>query len=138
MRYELTKRPTDPTVLAGQDLGSLQSRLSGLLPDEQFQLWMFRADGEMACVLANQSRAWVHILPAGEAADHESLALDPDFDGPAEAFEEIYLENGQLDELRRSHCIPRAEGIAAGLHYFQTGTKSPLVTWWTPSIHRSA
>ena len=127
MRYELTKWPSDPALSEGRDFDSLQARLLALSPDEQFQLWMYKPNGEMACVLANQTRAYLQILSDEPEAP---TSLDPDFHGSDdETFEKIYLENGQLDEMGRSHCIPRDQAIAAGLHYFQTGTKSPLVAW---------
>jgi hypothetical protein len=127
MRYDFTKWPTDTTKRTGTDVKSLEAQLASLATDEPFQLWMFRDDGESACVLANRRLAWLSILRRD--AD-DILSLDQDFDGPQDTVEEIYLENGQLDEMLRAHCIDRELAIAAGLHYFRTGTRAPFVSWF--------
>ena len=126
MRYEFTKWPTDKTTCKGTDVGSLEKLLASLGASEQFQLWIYRDDGESACVLANPSLAWLSVLPLD--AD-DILSLDREFDGPDHT-ERIYLENGQLDEMPRSHCVSRELGIAAGLHYFRTGTRAPFISWF--------
>ena len=111
----------------GTDLRSLEAQLASLGKEEQFQLWIFRDDGESACVLANASFAWLSIIPLdGE----DILSFDRQFDGPEDSKVSIYLENGQLDEMPRAHCISRDLGISAGLHYFQSGTRAPFVSWF--------
>jgi hypothetical protein len=127
MRYEFTKWPTDKSTRSGTDLASLERELAALGEREQFQLWMYRDDGESACVLANETFAWLSILPRD--AD-DILSMDRDFTGPEETVVRIYLENGQLDEMAREHCVPRQLGIDAGLHYFRTGTRAPFLAWF--------
>src|SRR5438105_3206951 len=67
MRFELTRRSSDSEKHTGHTLGDLERHLE-LLPDgEQFQLWMFKDDGESACCLCNRTRAWLTIMhKAGE------------------------------------------------------------------------
>jgi len=127
MRYEFTKWPTDKSTRIGTDLVSLQHEFAALGEREQFQLWMYRDDGESACVLANQRLSWLSILPRD--AD-DILSIDRDFTGPEDAVVSFYLENGQLDEMAREHCVSRQLGIDAGLHYFRTGTRAPFLVWF--------
>src|SRR5579859_2568100 len=101
MRYELTKRPADQTTRTGTDLISLERELGSLGQREQFQLWIFRDDGESACVLANETLAYLSILPCNQEF---LLSVDRDFTGSKDSVEEIYLENGQLDEMPRANC----------------------------------
>jgi hypothetical protein len=124
MRYELTKWPIDKTKRTGSDITSLEREIGSLGPHEQFQLWMFQDDGESACVLGNTSLAYLSVLPEC------TLAIDRQYDGPKGSTVEIYLENGQLDEMPRVHCIARQLGIAAGLHYFRTGKRPPFLAWF--------
>jgi hypothetical protein len=132
LRYELTKRPTDKSQRTGTDLSSLERELGSLGTQQQFQLWMYRDDGELACVLANETLAYLSILPSnGEYVN----SIDRDFTGSEDSVEEIYLENGQLDEMPRANCVARQTGILAGLHYFHTGTRAPFVAWIPDAGH---
>jgi hypothetical protein len=124
VRYELTKWPTDKIKRTGTDITSLEREIGLLGAHEQFQLWIFRDDSESACVLGNTSLAYLSVLP-----DY-ALALDRQYDGPESSTVEIYLENGQLDEMPRVHCVARQLGIAAGLHYFRTGKRAPFLAWF--------
>ena len=124
MRYEFTKWPTDKVTRTGTHSASLEREISSLGTHEEFQLWMFRDDGESACVLANAKLAYLCVLP------DNILAVDRQFDGSESSTVEILLENGQLDEMPRAHCIARELGIAAGLHYFRTGTRAPFIAWF--------
>ena len=126
MRYQFTKWPADRSIRSGTDLSALDVEISSLGSNEPFQLWMYRDDGESACVLANAEWAYLSILPTD---DHYLSSLDKGFSGSKDSVVEIYLENGQLDEMPRINCIPRQQGIAAGLHYFKTGVRAPFVSW---------
>jgi hypothetical protein len=134
MRYELTKVPTDRSTHEGTDSDSLRTRLAALRPDEHFQLWIYRDDGESACLFTNKEFAWLSVI---HTDGDDILSIDPDYAGPPEAIERIYLENGQLDEMPRSHCIARESGIRAALHYFQTGARSSGIDWF-PQDRRKA
>jgi hypothetical protein len=124
MRFEFTKWPSDKTLRTGTEVRELESLLALITAGEQFQLWLFR-DEESACVLANHDFAYLCILGPGTCI----LCLDPGFCGPEDCMVEIYLENGQLDEMPRAHCINREVGVKAGLHYFRTGARAPFVSW---------
>jgi len=127
MRFELTQQPSGLEKQTGHNLPDLERHL-GLLPYAgQFQLWMFKADGESACLLCNEARAWLSIIPkAGE----DLLSLDSRFVGAKTKVESIFLENGQLDEMPRQHCISRAEGIRAAIYYFREGVRAPFISWF--------
>ncbi len=126
MRFELTRRPSDSEKCTGHTLGDLERHLE-LLPDgEQFQLWMFKEDGESACCLCNRTRAWLTIM---HKTGDNSLSLDSGFVGDENEVEEILLENGQLDEMPRRYCIARREGIRAAVYYFRQGVRAPFISW---------
>ena len=127
MRFELTRRPSDSKKLIGGTLDDLQRHLN-LIPDgEEFQLWMFKDDGESACCLCNRTHAWLTIIPK---TANDLLSLDSEFKGNENEVEEILLENGQLDEMPRRHCIPRSEGIKAAVYYFRQGVRAPFISWF--------
>ena len=125
MRFELTRVPSDRSTISGTDSRELEALLDGLNPTEHFQLWLFKENGDSACVLANSKYAYLSILP--EEGDYlvSSNGEAPD----SSALTRIYLENGQLDELEIGQCILREAGIDAGLQYFRTGIPSPSVNW---------
>lgn len=126
MTYELTNRPRGNIMESGNSFSALEACLSSLPKEEPFQLWIFRSDGEMACVLANASVAWVNVLGTN---GEDFLSLAPDYDGQTDEVEKIYLENGQLDEMPSEHCVPIEQGIAAGLHYFEYGRPTSSLKW---------
>jgi hypothetical protein len=88
---------------------------------------MFKEDGELACCLCNQTRAWLTIIPK---AGNDLLSLDVGFIGDESEVEQILLENGQLDEMPRKHSIPRGEGIKAAVYYFREGDRAPSISWF--------
>ncbi len=125
MRFELTRVPSDRSTISGTDSKELETLLDGLSPTEQFQLWLFKENGDSACVLANSQYAYLSILP--EEGDYlvSTNGETPD----SSTLTRIYLENGQLDEMEIGRCVLRAVGIDAGLQYFRTGIPSPSVSW---------
>lgn len=127
MTYEFTKWPADPHKQTGGDAGSLCELLLHLAPSEPFQLWIDQETGEYASVYANEERARLEIQPPGR---HLCISTDPDYHGPKDAIEFICLENGMLDDFLRSDCVPRDAGLAAVLHYIQTGARAPFITWF--------
>lgn len=126
MRYEFTKWPSDKNIRSGSDVESLEAEFAALGRDEHFQLWMFKSDGEIACVMANTSLAWLNIFPTD---GNDVIVIDVDLKESAESAVFMYLENGQLDEVTRINCINRQLGISAALHYFRTGLGASFVTW---------
>jgi len=88
-----------------------KSRLSGL----RRQSWRWR---------------WVTDKDGLAAAGTDLLSLDAGFTRSDGEVEQILLENSQLDEMPRRHCIPRAEGIKAALYYFRNGTRAPFISWF--------
>jgi hypothetical protein len=127
MRFDLTHRPSDSEKHTGHALDDLERHLDALQEGEQFQLWMFKDDGESACCLCNRTRAWLTII---SKAGDDLLSVDAGFVGDENEVEEILLENGQLDEMPRRHCIARAEGIRAAIYYFREGVRAPFISWF--------
>jgi hypothetical protein len=127
MRFELTRRPSDSDKLTGETPEDLERRLTQLKDNEPFQLWIFKEDGELACCLCNQTRAWLTII---SKAGDDLLSLDAGFIGGESEVEQILLENGQLDEMPRRHCIPRGDGMKAAVYYFREGIRAPFISWF--------
>ena len=125
MRFEFSRVPDNKTTISGEDVEELQALLAALGPNEQFQLWIFKENGDSTCVLANADYAYLSVLPEEGHYLVSSNEQDPD----SSDLTPIYLENGQLDEMEIGQCVSRVVGIHAGLDYFRTGTPSQAVSW---------
>lgn len=125
MKFELTKVPGAVQAGSGDQIEELQSLLGALSPDEPFQLWISKGDGESMCVLANAQYAYVSML----LPDDDCLVVVNPEKPEASGLTPIYLENGQLDEMEIRRCVPRAVGLEVGLDYFRTGRPSRHLTW---------
>ena len=55
--------------------------------------------------------------------------INPNYDGPADAMLELYMENGQGDEKPLSEWTSVEEAQRVAEHFFLYGEKAPWVSW---------
>ena len=128
LRYEITRWPVKPEPEKGDSADQLESALGAIGEKEQFQVWLYDDDTAIACLLCNRELAHHRIL-SRDGSGESDIALDREHEGEEELTEEIYLENGQLDQFSREVCIPKPEGTDAIIYFFRYQSRSPRLQW---------
>lgn len=124
MQYKLTTTPNNESC-AGETLEQLTKQLDALSYQPYIQVWMEGDNGQTLGVFFNAECAlvaWFHHDGTG------AEAFKPEWASKSEA-QEIYLENGQVDEYPTSLCVPKSDGVRALLDFCEQGDRPNWLAW---------
>jgi hypothetical protein len=124
MRYRLTTRPQHEEY-TGDSLEQLSQHLEIVQRQPYIQVWIDKDDGRSFGAFFNRTVALVAWF---NDDGHSAQTFNPACDIQDEV-QEIYLENGQLDEYPECYCIAKQEGIRSLFHFYEQGKRPDWLNW---------
>ena len=95
------------------------------------EVWVELDDGQALCALINGESGWLMYLR--ECGDPGFSSRNPDYDGPPDAEQDYYLNNGQRDSYPLAWALPIGE-VQRALDYFEREQEPPsFITWHNDS-----
>jgi hypothetical protein len=96
------------------------------------EIWAYVGPKAMMALI-NGDRGWLMYLE--EPSDTGFSSRNPEYDGPADARIEYFLDNGQRDEYPASWAYPVGE-INRALDYFRREGERPAFIDWHRDVNR--